>query len=160
MSAFTDRLEASFSALEPREQLFLKIGAVVVAVLLVVVLPWRLHSAAHKAALRVAGKQSDLAYVNSVLPLLASAPAVQDGVPLVTVVDSTSHDAGISDALRGTEPTGGDSLRVRFEGVSFAQLANWFVQLGSLYGVSVQQATMERTDAPGRVNASVVLVRH
>ena len=71
----------------------------------------------------------------------------------------TTRDAGLAGELRGTEPSGSDSLRVRFEGASFAQLTTWFVQLSQNYGVTVQQATLEHTDSPGRVNASIVLVR-
>jgi hypothetical protein len=159
MNALFERLEAAYADLQPREQLFVRVGAILVALLLIVVLPWQLHGRAQKAHARVAAKQADLAYLESVAPVLAAAPATQDGVPLVSVVDATTRDAGLAGELRGTEPSGSDSLRVRFEGASFAQLTTWFVQLSQNYGVTVQQATLEHTDAPGRVNASIVLVR-
>jgi general secretion pathway protein M len=160
MSALIQRLETAYGDLQPREQRFVQVGAVLVAVLLVAVLPWQLHQRAQKAQARVAAKQADLAYLQSVAPVLGAAPAIQDGVPLVSVVDATTRDAGLAGELRGTEPAGNDSLRVRFEGASFAQLTTWFVQLSRNYGVAVQQATLEHTDTPGRVNASLVLVRH
>ena len=159
MSEFLQQIEARYSALSGREQLFVRVGAVVAAMLLLVGLPLQMHSRAQKAVARVSTKTGDLAYLNSVIPLLGSAPAPQDGVPLVSVVDTTTRDAGLSGALRGTEPAGNDALRARFEGASFEQLTNWIVHLGQDFGVAVQQANFEHTDAPGRVNATVVLVR-
>jgi general secretion pathway protein M len=160
MSAWMERVETAYAGLQPREQLFVRVAAILLGVLLVVGLPLRLHSIAKAATTRVATKQADLAYLQSVLPLLASAPAVQDSVPLVSVVDASTRDVGLASELRGTEPSGNDALRVRFEGASFAQLTNWFVQLSQNYGVGIEQATLERTDTPGRINASIVIVRH
>ena len=159
MNELLSQIEAKYSALSAREQVFVRVGAVIVAALLVVGLPLQLHSRAQKASQRVITKTADLAYLNSVTPLLGSAPAPQDGVPLVSVVDTTTRDAGLAGELRGTEPAGNDALRARFEGASFEQLTNWIVHLGQDFGVSVQQATFEHTESPGRVNATVVLVR-
>ncbi len=160
MSAWMERVERAYAGLQPREQLLVRVGAILLGVLLVIGLPVRLHTVAQAATARVAAKQADLAYLQSVLPLLASAPAVQDGVPLVSVVDASTRDVGLAAELRGTEPSGNDALRVRFEGASFAQLTNWFVQLSQNYGVSIDQATLERTDTPGRINASIMIARH
>jgi type II secretory pathway component PulM len=159
MNELLQRIETMYSGLSSREQVFVRVGALIAALLLLIGLPVQLHSKAQKASQRVLTKTADLAYVNSVIPILGSAPAPQDGVPLVSVVDTTTRDAGLSAELRGTEPAGSDALRARFEGASFEQLTNWIVHLGQDFGVSVQQATFEHTDSPGRVNASVVLVR-
>ena len=50
-------------------------------------------------------------------------------------------------------------MRVRFEGASFDSLANWVLRVQREYGLSVQAATLERTEAPGRVNASLTFTR-
>ena len=113
MNELLSQIEAKYSALSAREQVFVRVGAVIVAALLVVGLPLQLHSRAQKASQRVITKTADLAYLNSVPPLLGSAPAPQDGVPLVSVVDTTTRDAGLAGELRGTEPAGNDALRAR-----------------------------------------------
>jgi type II secretory pathway component PulM len=159
VNAFLAQWQATYAALQPREQRFVALGALAVLILLLVGVPLRLHGAATQARLRVERQRADLAYVQSVLPALAAAPATQEGLPLVNVVDATTRDGGLTGELRGTEPAGNDALRVRFEGASFEALAQWFVRLGRDYGVGVQSATLEHTDTPGRVNASVVLVR-
>lgn len=159
MNALHERLSAAYATLQPREQRFVQAGVALVAAMLCVGLPLRLHSMAQKAAARVVAKQADLAYLQSVIPVLAATPPSQDAVPLVNVVDATTREGGLADSLKGTEPSGSDALRVRFDGASFEQLANWFIRLGRDYGVTVQSTTIDRTDAPGRVNASVVLVR-
>jgi type II secretory pathway component PulM len=159
MSGQFDRLQSAYAGLQPREQLFVRVGGVLLAVLVCVGLPIRLHGLAQKAAARVTAKQADLAYLQSVTPTLSAAPPPQDTVPLVNVVDATTREGGLSGNLKGTEPSGNESLRVRFEGASFEQLTNWFIRIGRDYGVSVQSATIDRADGPGLVNASIVLLR-
>jgi type II secretory pathway component PulM len=159
MNDLLQRLESAYSALQPREQVFVRVGGVLVALLLLLGIPLQLHRWAHQATARVATKTADLAYLQSVAPLLAAVPPAQDGVSLLSVVDATTRDAGLASALRGTEPSGNDSLRVRFEGVAFDQLTRWLMHLGQDFGIGVQQATLEHTDTPGQVNASIVLVR-
>jgi type II secretory pathway component PulM len=159
MSGQFDRLQAAYTGLQPREQLFVRVGGVLLAVLVCVGLPIRLHGLAQKAAARVTTKQADLAYLQAVTPTLTAAPPPQDTVPLVNVVDATTREGGLSGNLKGTEPSGNEALRVRFEGASFEQLTNWFIRIGRDYGVSVQSATIDRADAPGVVNASIVLLR-
>jgi general secretion pathway protein M len=75
------------------------------------------------------------------------------------VVDRTTRDAGLAVNLKGTEPSGISGVRVRFEGASFEQLVTWLLRIQQEYGLAIQAATLEKTDAPGRVNASLTFVR-
>jgi general secretion pathway protein M len=155
-----ERLEAWYATLNPREQLIVRVGAIAGAALLVVGLVLRLHGVVQGAEKRIAGKRADAAYIQSVLPELRGAPLpAAGGQSLVTVVDRTTRDAGLAMNLKGTEPSGISGVRVRFEGASFEQLVTWLLRIQQEYGLSIQAATLEKTDSPGRVNASLTFVR-
>lgn len=155
-----ERLEAWYAGLNPHEQLIVRAGALAAALLLVVGVVLRLHGVVHSAEKRLAAKRADVAYIQGVLPELRAAPLPADGgQSLVTVVDRTTRDAGLAMNLKGTEPSGVTGVRVRFEGASFRQLVTWLLRIQQEYGLSIQAATLEKTDTPGRVNASLTFVR-
>jgi len=153
------RLLAWYGALEPREQTVVRGGAIAAAVLIVVGGFLQLHAAVARAEQRLASERADLAYLQSVRDEVRAMPVPQGGgQSLVTIVDRTTRDGGIAANLRGADPGGSNSVRVRFEGASFTLLVQWLVRLGREYGLAVQSATFERTEAAGRVNANLTLV--
>jgi general secretion pathway protein M len=162
MSALDDarsQLESWYSGLEPREQLLVRAGALTAAALVLLGVILQLHGLVNRAEKRVAAARADLAYIQAALPELRALPQPQGaGQSLVTVVDRTTRDAGIAMNLRGADPGGPGSVRVRFEGAAFDQLLPWLLKIEREYGLAVQAATLERTDAQGRVNAAFTLV--
>ena len=154
------RLAGWYAALPPREQLAVRYGAIAAAVLLVAGIVLRLHAVVHAAETRIASKRADVAYVASVLPELRAAPLpAGEGQSLVTVIDRTTKDGGLAMYLRGAEPAGTNGVQVRFEGAAFEALAVWLLRVEREYGLAVEAATLERTEAPGRINANLTLVR-
>ena len=155
-----ERLEAWYGALNAREQLIVRVGAIAAAVLIVLGIVLRLHGAVQAAEKRLAAKRADAAYIKSVLPELRAAPQpAPGGQSLVTVVDRTTRDQGLATSLKTTEPSGISGVRARFEGAPFDALVNWLLRVEREYGLTIQAATIEKTDAPGRVNASFTFVR-
>jgi len=155
-----ERFDTWYAGLNPREQLIVRVGGIAAALLLVVGLVLRLHGVVHAAEKRLAIKRADAAYIQSVLPELRAAPLpATGGQSLVTVVDRTTRDAGLAANLKGTEPSGIGGVRVRFEGAPFEALVTWLLRIQQEYGLSIQLATLEKTDTPGRVNASLTFVR-
>lgn len=153
------QLEDWYGTLAPREQLIVRVGGVVAAALLLLVVLLQLHGVVGRAEKRVAAKRADVAYIASVLPELRLAPLPQrGGQSLVTVVDRTTRDAGLGANLRGADPSGIGGVRVRLEGATFDTLVAWLLRIQREYGLAVQTATLEKTEAPGRVNASFTLV--
>lgn len=155
-----ERVKTWYAGLEPREQTTVRWGTIGAAVLVVLGILLQSHAAVNRAQKRVETKRADLAYVQSVLPELQAAPVPQGGgESLVIVVDRTTRDSGLAMALRGTEPAGPTSVRVRFEGASFDSMIAWLLRLQREYGVAVQAASFERGGASGVVNANVTLTR-
>ena len=154
------RLQAWYATLEPREQRVLRIAAPVLLALIAIAIVWQLHAVVHRVERRVATKRADLAYIQSVLPELRGVPMPQDGgQSLVVIVDRTTRDAGLAANLRGAEPSGMAGVRVRLDGAAFESLVQWLVRVQREHGLTVQAATLEKTDAPGRVNANITFVR-
>lgn len=159
-SSAREQLNAWYATLQPREQSLVRWGALAAAVLIVAGGVLRLHAAVAGAEKRVAAKQADVGYISSVLGELQAAPLpAGGGQSLVSVIDRTTRDGGLAMNLRGTEPSGISGVRVRFEGAAFDSLVNWVLRVQREYGLTVQAATLERTDAPGRVNASLTFNR-
>lgn len=155
-----ERAKSWYAGLEPREQKTVLWGAIGGGALAVLVLVLQFHAAVNHKEQRVAKMRADLAHIQAVLPELRAAPLPQGGdQSLVVVVDRTTRDAGLAMHLRGTEPAGPNSLRVRLEGAPFDATLNWLLRLQREYGTRIQAATMERTETPGVLNANLTLSR-
>lgn len=161
MSAALERAKNWYTGLAPREQEAVRWGSLGGALLIVAGILLQSHAAIGRLEKRVASKRADEAYVQSVLPELRAAPVPQgDGQSLVVVVDRTTRDAGLGMHVRGTEPAGTTSVRVRLEGAPFDNCVAWLLRVQREYGITVQAASFERTGTPGAVNASVTLARN
>lgn len=158
-------LKEKFAALNARERAIVIGGGVLVlavAVYLLVLSPF--YRALDARAQRLERKQTDLSWMHSVAPELQSsggaAPAAAPtGESLVVLVDRTARDGGLAAALTGQTPTGNGGIRVRFENANFDTLVLWMGSLVQRYGVYIDQATIDRGEKAGLVNASFVLTR-
>ncbi len=154
-----ERVSEWYDGLQPREQTVVRVGGLAAAALVVLSVVLQLHAVVNRAEKRLAAKRDDVAFITSVLPELRAAPVPQGaGSSLVTVIDRTTRDQGLSGNLRGADPSGIGGVRVRLEGAAFDTLLTWLLRLEREYGLRVQSATLEKTDAPGRVNANLSLV--
>jgi len=157
--AMLREVEEWYAGLAPREQLMVRVGSIAGGLLIVLAIVLQLHGALGRLEKRVATKRADVAYITSVLPELRAAPPQQSGgQSLVTVIDRTTRDAGLGTNLRGADPSGAGGVRVRLEGAAFDVLVPWLLRIQREYALRVQSATLEKGDAPGRVNANLTLV--
>lgn len=152
---------AWWSSLGPRERRFVIIGGAAALVLLVLGIVLPLNGSVSRAHDRIAQKQQDLAWMQSVAPELASAgPASArpaSGQSLVVVVDRAAREAGLASALVSSEPSGADGLRVRFEKARFDLLVGLLARLAEQHGASVESASVDGAGEAGLVNAGLVL---
>jgi general secretion pathway protein M len=150
---------AAIAALSPRERRMLLIGAIAaVAILIFGVLIPLDRSVAH-AQQRLAKKRADLSWMQSVAPQIGLLPPVSagGGESLLVIVDRSAREAGLASALAGSEPGGPGNLSVRLEKAPFDALIAWLTRLAQQNGVTVDSAVIEKTGAPGLVNANIVL---
>ena len=139
-------MKAWFESLAPREQRMVAVGGVLVVVMLVwglVLAP--LSSATASARDRVESKRSLLAYIQSAAGELA-------GIADVPVEPDLSGQS-----LTRNQPMGEDGIRVRLEDAQFDSLAAWLGDIHARSGMAIESASFDKSQAPGRVNASLVL---
>ena len=155
-----------FESLEPRERLFVSIGAAIVAIALLWGLIWAPLDRGHRELQqRVSTWERSLADIRP----LASMPQPQSGSrpastaggaqSPVVIVDSTLRSHGLGQPKR-SQPTP-NGIRVEFENVAFDKLVVWLGDLSSQYGMEVQAGGLSAatSESPGRINASLTLER-
>ena len=152
-------VRACYGTLSARDQRIAYIGAIVLGVTLLLGVVLRLNTAHAHLQAHVAQTRADIAYIEANLVELRSAPQPQaSGTALVTIIDRSTRDGGIAGNLRGTEPAGAGGTRVRIEDATYELVITWILKLEREYGLRIQSATLEKTEVPGHINASVTLV--
>ncbi len=81
-------------------------------------------------------------------------PADTGEAPVV-LVDRVGREAGLAGSLRGTQPNTTGGVRVQLEAAPFDTLVTWLDTLDRRYGLAIESITVDRTPAPGLVNASI-----
>lgn len=157
-----NKLRTWFNGLQQREQRVVAFGAVVLALIVLVggiLMP--LQSAVSTAVRANANKREDLAWMRVNAPEIRAAgfaiPADTGEAPMV-LVDRVGREAGLSSALRGTQPNA-TGVRVQLEAASFDTMIAWLDTLDTRYGYALESITVDRGAAPGMVNASVTFTK-
>lgn len=78
------------------------------------------------------------------------------GQSLMTVIDDSAREAGISSAVRQLRPDG-NGVSVRLEEIGFDAVIKWLSSLHTQHGISVNHFSMERLAQTGQINANVLL---
>jgi general secretion pathway protein M len=150
-----------YSNLSERDRKIVLYGGIVVLVLVLAGIILPLNRNISMARERVARKQGDLQFIQSVASQLASAgPASGNAASpesLVVLIDSTARESGLGKSLSSSQPTGDKGLRVRFDRVAFDGLVAWLARLSQQHGVRVESAEIESAGEAGLVNAGLVL---
>jgi general secretion pathway protein M len=157
-----NKLRAWYAGLQERERRMVTIGGAAVALIILfggILMP--LASAVSSAKERRETKRQDLQWMRSNAPEIRAAGnqmVVDNGEPSVVMVDRTGRAAGLTDALRGTQPSG-NGVRVQLEGAPFDTLVSWLATLDQNYGLAVESITVDRATKPGLVNASITFAQ-
>jgi general secretion pathway protein M len=156
------KLKDWYSGLQDRERRMVGIGGVLVVVLVLVfgiLVP--VQAALSGARHAVETKRDDLAWMRSNAAEVRAAgnqvPADTGEAPVV-LVDRIGREAGLGEALRGTQPSN-NGARVQLEGASFDTMIEWIASLDQRYGFAVDAITVDRAGKPGLVNASITFTQ-
>jgi general secretion pathway protein M len=154
-----NKLRAWYASLQPREQRVVAIGAVALGLIILVggiLLP--LQSAVSRAVRGTETRRDDLAWMRANAQEIRNRggeiPSDTGEAPVV-VVDRVGREAGLGSALRGTQPNTTGGVRVQLESASFDTMLIWLETLDRRYGLAIESITVDRTPAPGLVNASI-----
>jgi general secretion pathway protein M len=153
-----NKLRAWYEGLQQREQRMVSIGAIAVALLILIfgiLMP--LQSAVSTAVASNDTKREDLAWMQVNAPVIRAAggqAAAETGEAPVVLVDRVGRESGLANALRGTQPNG-TGVRVQLEAAPFDTVVAWLAALDEHYGLAVESITVDRGARPGIVNASI-----
>jgi general secretion pathway protein M len=153
-----NQLKAWYADLQAREQRVVSIGAIALAALILfvgILLP--LQSAVSTAVKTKQGRAEDLAWMRVNAPEIqagGSALAADTREAPVVLVDRVGREAGLGNALRGTQPSG-TGVRVQLEAAPFDTLITWLVTLDARYGFAIESISLDRAARPGVVNANI-----
>lgn len=152
-------MRARFAALPPRDRAALKLMAVTLLLLLGYLLVWvPVHEFADsRRADR--DRQLELLQFMRASELQARAAAASPagragGQSLLSTISRSAQAFGIKP--NRLQPEGDGGVSVFFDAVSFNDLARW-LEKQVADGITVQQLAIDRDEAPGRVNARIVL---
>jgi general secretion pathway protein M len=157
-----NKLRAWYAGLQQREQRMVAVGGVVVAFLILVLgilLP--LQSAVSGAVKGNDTRREDLKWMQANAPEIRAAGnqvAADTGEAPVVLVDRVGREAGLGNALRGTQPNG-TGVRVQLEAAPFDILVTWLATLDERYGLAIESITVDRAAQPGTVNASITFTQ-
>jgi len=148
----------SLDTLSERDRRMLLIGGALIVLLLlyVIIQPDSSVSSAHK---RIKKKQDDLAWIQTAAPEIVAAGPINSsgGESWLVIIDSSAREAGLGNALAGSEPSGTNGLSVRLQKASFDKLILWLSRLSHQNGIRVESASVDSAGDPGLVNAAIVL---
>jgi general secretion pathway protein M len=155
-----------FESLEPRERLFVGIGAAIVAVAIFWGLIWAPLDKGHsELQASVSTWQQSLAELRPLVSMPQSSQAMQQRPTVaatqspVVIVDTTLRDRNLGQPKR-SQPTP-NGIRVEFESVPFDDLVLWLGDLSSQFAMEVQSGSLSAAaqSAPGRINATLTIER-
>ncbi|MDB6083907.1 MAG: hypothetical protein JWN43_1788 [Gammaproteobacteria bacterium] len=153
-----NRLKAWYSGLQPRERRVVGIGAVALCALILlggILLP--LESAVSTAVKTKETRRQDLAWIRMNAPEIQAgggSAAADTGEAPVVLVDRIGREAGLGNALRGTQPSGA-GVRVQLEAAPFDTLITWLAALDERYGLAIESISVDRAPLTGLVNANI-----
>jgi general secretion pathway protein M len=157
MNELIAKLRAWYGALQEREQRVVAIGAIALALVILVGGISELESAVSRAVHRTETRREDLAWMRLNAPEIQSGAATlsnDTGEAPVVIVDRVGREQGLGTALKGTQPSG-NGVRVQLEAAPFDTMVSWLATLDQRYGLAIDSITVDRGARPGVVNANV-----
>lgn len=148
--------------LAARERLILAGGGLFAGLLLFYALVWaplqrdlaRLRVDVPKDYQQLQWMRSQAARVSQ---LRAAAPAKTQNGGLLSFVEQSAQAYNIRQNIKRVEPDGANAVRLAIDAVPFNSLLDWLANLQKQGGVRIDNATLEPQQAPGSVNARLLL---
>ncbi|MCG7954344.1 MAG: type II secretion system protein M [Candidatus Thiodiazotropha endolucinida] len=150
----------------PQEHLAMIVGGTAVLLLLIYLIVWHpFQQSLEQKALLVKSQESTLQWMKDNADLVKNMRSNQPGKgaasneALLTLVDRTAKRVQLRQQIKRIKPQGDDSVQLWVEQASFDTLIRWLGQMTQEYALNIESLNIDRQDAPGLINARVVLQR-
>jgi len=161
-NAHIDRALGVWRGLQPRERMFVAVGAAAVGALLLYFLLWaplqrdlaRLRVDTPRAAEQVQWMRAQMGRVRQ---LRGAVPAQSTAGGVLSFIEQSAAAYNVKQNIKRLEPEGTNGARVLLDGVSFNDLVSWLANLQKQGSVRVDNATLQAQPTPGIVNAHLSL---
>jgi len=162
-----NQLRQWYEGLAPRERIAVVAGGIAVVFALFYYMLWQpLNNSVADARLRVNVQAEQARWMLGVRDearLLQSTDTQRSiqgrNDSLLSIVDATSRDNGLGEAVRRIQPDNNDQATVTMEKANFNQILFWLRSLQRDYGVAASQMTITRDEEDGTVQARLTLTR-
>lgn len=152
-----------FAALQPREQLLVRVLLLALLLTLAVLLIWQPITGSRDQALARYQREASLYYW---IDSNAEAIRQQRGAAQAAAVSSgdwiselSRSAAGFNLALRSFNPEGDSAVRIQLESQPFAETLAWLELLALEQGIAVASVEFTPTTSPGLINLRATLKR-
>ena len=159
------KLTAQYDQLNSRDQKALQVLALAFAVTFAYLGIWRpITDFRAEAQAEMEASRDLLEWVRSQEPAVRAVATTGDesgqtgslgDADLLKTVTDSADKSGMP--LQRFEPSGDEAMRIWLEKVPFTDLTQWLAHLESRYGIAVDQASLDRADQPGLVDARITL---
>ncbi|MEJ2622365.1 MAG: type II secretion system protein M [Candidatus Thiodiazotropha sp.] len=150
----------------PQEHMAMIVGGAAVLLLLLYLILWRpFQQSIEQKALQVKSQESTLQWMKENADLVKSLRGTQNSKgkasneALLTLVDRTAKRIQLRQQIKRIKPQGDDGVQLWVEQAPFDTLIRWLDQMSQDYSLNIESLNIDRQDAPGLVNARVVLQR-
>jgi general secretion pathway protein M len=150
----------------PQEHMAMIIGGAAVLLLLIYLIIWRpFQQSLEEKALLVKSQESTLQWMKDNAELVKNLrrsgnnKGTASNEALLTLVDRTAKSIQLRQQIKRIKPQGDDAVQLWVEQAAFDTLVLWLSQMTQEYALNIESLNIDRQDAPGLVNARVVLQR-
>ncbi|MEM7304078.1 MAG: type II secretion system protein M [Pseudomonadota bacterium] len=162
-----ESLKAWWQNLQTREQQLVMYGGIAVIILMFYTLAWSpLVNARDIKSMQVENNQELLSWMKTksaeVKQLRLSNPQAlrsDSNRSLLAIVDSLANQLGLRSAIRQIEPNGQDSVSIWMDEIEFDALITMIGQLEKRSNIVVSEASVNKLDQPGFVQARIQFYR-
>ena len=162
-----NQLRTWYEGLAPRERVAVIVGAIAVTIAVFYYGIWRpLDGSVTEGRVRLNAQAEETRWVLGIRDEARLLQANDTGRniqgrndSLLSIVDATSRDNGLGEAVRRIQPDNDDQATVTLEQANFNQMLFWLRSLQRDYGVAAGQMTVTRDDESGTVQARLTLTR-
>lgn len=158
-------LDALLSQLSERERLLLFIFGPLLMLVVVYSLIWRpFEQRVERLEQRTIEQQEmskemmAMAIEVGILQRQSGSSGTRTRQSLLSLVDKTIRQAGLSKSLKRVDPDGSSKVNVRIEDASFDAMIKWLEGLQRRHAVTVKNISIDRQEDVGVVNVRLTLV--